>query len=365
VFGYAEPPLTYGLELTWQTAYYDGTTYQYTGAIATASQQLPCDNLSNEVVNFYLGDNTPFDNLAIYLSVQTKNILPVIIYSAGTNPLDKTVVTVKKPTPGIGPSITLEFITSSTYDLTYNYTALDTSPEAVATHLAAAIKADSTAGKEVTAAPSGPSVTLRPIPPYYAGYPNFKYGLSGGAQASVISYFSDGVTWARGSYWPDDAIIFWYQGSSLGSQTLFHELDHHYYEGLKVLNPQCLSNCIYTTTLNVGGTPIKFNWETSKAGGNAYYSLEHMLIHNDLVHAYGGDTTGALTEAFTYSVPVATTDQSVTIGQHYGQSVVPLDQPTPSSAPISGQKCPATMLSRPVTRFHSHVPWEVQPDLAD
>ena len=364
---------SYDLQLTWQTAYYDGTQWVFSGAIATAkSAQFPCDNLSNEFVNYYLGDGTQVDQLAIFLSMQTGDTLPAMVYSLGSNPSDKSVISIIDPfNGGVGPSIVVTLIRNSTYNLTFKYTSADTTKAIVASHLASAINSDPTARRLVSASASGPSVALVPVAPNYPGFPEVEAQGNNGANVSVSSTYTDATAWALGNKWPQDSIIFWWQASAHGAQTLFHELDHHYYEGLKrgdpKLNPFSTGCCTYTATLNLNGNVQKFTWDTAvsnQAVSAGYYAFEHLLIHNDLVKAYGQDTTGALAEAFQAVSPAPDTNQLSAINKQYASATVPIDQSPPNSPPYSGSTCPASkLLMRPNLRIPMSPP-DIRVDVA-
>ena len=158
-----------------------------------------------------------------------------------------------------------------------------------------------------------------------------------------------------GNNFPWSSLIFWWEKSASGheQQTLFHELDHMYYEGLRdgtrVLNYQCSSNCIYTATLKINGMNQVFTWDTSLQGGSVsqgYYGFEHLLIHNDLVQAFTNVIGyGALAEAFSGASPYPTESQWQFIIKNYQSVKVPIDQTTPASPPISGQSCPSGSFS--------------------
>ena len=363
------PGRTYDVNLTWQTAYFDGANWIYSGAVATASAKLPCDNLSNEVANYYLGDKTPVDNLAVSLSNDPRinNTLPAIIYSPGSNPNDNAAITILKPTQGSGPGIEVSFITKKTYNLTYNYTSADTTPAEVASHLNAAIAADPTASQLVKANVGKATVTMMPAAPYYPGFPTIQVTALNGANLAARAHYTSALSWALGNQYPQDGIIWWWQKTITqhnldGQEVLFHELDHHYYEGLKVLKP----GPTFTSTISFPSppTPVTFSWNTSDPSGLTYHDFEHLLIHNDFVHAYGSDMTGALAEAFASGnvSPTPTQGQLSTIYSNYSNNRVPVNEATPAPAVITGQTC--SMVLRAVNAHIDHDDFNIIRDVA-
>ena len=186
------PGRTTNIEFTWQTAYFDGTNYQYTGASTVATQPLPCDNLSNEVLNLFVGDRTPQDNLLIYL-YGNQNTVPAVIYHSGSNPMDNTVITITGK-PQVGQSITVTFVTSTQYNLAYNYVQADTTTSQVGMH-PTAINADSTASTLVSTSASGSAVKLTPVAPNNPGFPVIGAIVAGGASATIKQHYTDAIAW--------------------------------------------------------------------------------------------------------------------------------------------------------------------------
>jgi hypothetical protein len=88
------------------------------------------------------------------------------------------------------------------------------------------------------------------------------------------------------------------------SQILYHELDHIYYETQPGFFPDMPSTATYT----IGGVTYDYNTAnipTSTAGvetnSKGEMAWEHDLIHNDIVSAFGSDSTQALAEGLLYA----------------------------------------------------------------
>jgi len=97
------------------------------------------------------------------------------------------------------------------------------------------------------------------------------------------------------------------------TQILYHETDHLYYES----QPGFLSNMPSSATFTINGTTYDYNTAnipcttcsipgelTNSPGEQAW---EHMLIHNDLVNAFGTDETGALQEGLAGAINAPST----------------------------------------------------------
>ena len=97
------------------------------------------------------------------------------------------------------------------------------------------------------------------------------------------------------------------------TQILYHETDHLYYES----QPGFLSNMPSSATFTINGTTYNYNTAnipctmcnipgelTNSPGEQAW---EHMLIHNDLVNAFGTDETGALKEGLAGAINAPST----------------------------------------------------------
>jgi len=83
------------------------------------------------------------------------------------------------------------------------------------------------------------------------------------------------------------------------TQIMYHEFDHIYYQ----TQSGFLSGMPATVTFTLGGTAYTYDTANVPTGTPHEYrtsqgegAWEHMLIHNDLVSAFGADNTGALTE---------------------------------------------------------------------
>lgn len=113
---------------------------------------------------------------------------------------------------------------------------------------------------------------------------------------------------APSKYTPEDNTISWSPGSvdygvdyagQSATQVLFHEYDHAWYA-------HTTSNTAFvspTMSATIGG--VSYSWtlySISSSGSpnlnsNGWNGYQHMLIHDDLVHDFGTDKTGALGEA--------------------------------------------------------------------
>jgi hypothetical protein len=136
----------------------------------------------------------------------------------------------------------------------------------------------------------------------------------------IIVYFrglsSNGATaesWMGYNY-PETGLIFWWDQSVINSghnraQVLFHELDHHFYQGANKFPSKCDApgnGC--TASFTYAGTTYVWHVQPVKQGGGyvvgqGRQDFEHLLIHNDLVTAFQSDNTGALAEAFGHYDP--------------------------------------------------------------
>jgi len=89
------------------------------------------------------------------------------------------------------------------------------------------------------------------------------------------------------------------------TEIIYHEMDHLYYES----QPGFFSNMPSSTTFAIGGTTYSYNTANIPSGNGwtnspGEMAWEHMLIHNDLVNAFGvneGDQTGAITEGLQHA----------------------------------------------------------------
>lgn len=86
-------------------------------------------------------------------------------------------------------------------------------------------------------------------------------------------------------------------------QIIFHEYDHAYYDHTTRYSDQFNP----TMSATIGG--VTYTWLIYKVdasgaiefNSSSYDGYQHMLIHDDLVAAYGSDDTGSLQEALTES----------------------------------------------------------------
>jgi hypothetical protein len=182
---------------------------------------------------------------------------------------------------------------------------------------------------------------------------------------------------ATGNNYPTDALIYWWQEAVTNSgqppvEILFHELDHHFYEA-GVLPFDCTAPSTFcAATLTLGKTVFMWNLKLNKsknppALSQGYLDFEHLLIHNDVVRAFGADQITALAEAFDQASPIPnpagvfptpTSAQWSQLRTLYNSNLIayveatptPIPTPTPSPTPTGATPPPPTPTPTPTPK---------------
>lgn len=185
--------------------------------------------------------------------------------------------------------------------------------------------------------------------------------LTGGAEPAQGALPAG--TYRPASYTPSSNTIDWNDGlvdygvdylNQSAAQIMFHEFDHGFYDFTAGTTTQLSP----TMSATIGGTTYTWTIYTVGANGaitvnqSGFDGYQHMMIHDDLVSAYGTDTTGALKEAL-QTANNAPADAAATANANSSQHAqFPAGTATQKGRPQSPvttgvQTCNATTALRP------------------